>query len=88
MSDEYAVKMSPLSQAISNGGKTMRIDIYEDESGKWVLEIVDEYNNSTVWDYTFESDSEALTEAKKTILEEGVSSLIGPESGKGEWEWD
>ncbi len=86
MIDEYEVKMSPLSQAISSGGMTVRVDIYEGGSGKWILEIVDEYNNSTVWDDTFESDSEALTEAKKTILEEGVSSLIGPESGKGEWD--
>ena len=46
---------------------------------------MDEYNNSSVWEDTFETDSAALTEAKKTILSEGVSSLIGPEDGKGEW---
>lgn len=48
--------------------------------------VVDEFNNSTVWDDDhFKTDSSALTEAKKTILAEGVSSLVGPESGKGEW---
>ncbi len=85
MSDELEVKMSPLCQIISSGGKTLRIDIYEDGNGKWILEVVDEFNNSTVWDDSFETDKAALTEAKKTILSEGASTLVGPEPGKGEW---
>ena len=85
MNEEFEVKMSPLSQAISSGGKTLQVDIYEDRSGRWILEVVDEFNNSTVWDETFETDRAALTEAKKTILAEGAGALIGPESGKGEW---
>ena len=85
MSDEFEVKMSPLSQKISSGGKTVQVDIYEDGEGKWILEVVDEFNNSTVWDDHFETDRAALIEAKKEILAEGVGSLIGPESGKGEW---
>ena len=85
MTDEFEVKMSPLSQLLSSGGKNVRIDIYEDGNGKWILEIVDEFNNSTVWDEAFDSDRDALIEAKKTILAEGVGALIGPESGKGEW---
>ncbi|MEN8251841.1 MAG: hypothetical protein ABFS32_23170 [Bacteroidota bacterium] len=82
--DEFKVKMSPLSQAISSGGKTVKIEIYEDGNNGWILEVVDEFNNSSVWDEPFNSDREALTEAKKTILAEGVTSLIGPESGKSE----
>jgi len=85
MSDEFEVKMSPLCQTISSGGKTLQVDIYEDGNGKWILEVVDEFNNSTVWDDVFETDKAALTEAKKTILSEGASTLVGPESGKGEW---
>lgn len=85
MTDEFQIKMSPLCQSISSGGKNVQVDIYEDGSGKWILEIVDAFNNSTVWDEPFETDSAALTEAKKTILSEGVNTLIGPESGKGEW---
>ncbi len=53
----------------------------------WALEVVDEYNNSTVWDDTFETDSAALTEAKKTILADGVKTLIGPEDGKSKGRW-
>ncbi|MCP4978846.1 MAG: hypothetical protein GY931_22100 [Maribacter sp.] len=85
MTEEFEVKMSPLSQTISSGGKTVQVDIYEDGKGKWILEVVDDFNNSTVWDEPFETDSSALTEAKKTILAEGMNTLIGPESGKGEW---
>lgn len=85
MNYEFEVKMSPLCQTISSGGKTIQVDIYEDGKGGWILEIVDEFNNSTVWDESFETDSAALTEAKKTLLAEGVGSLIGPESGNGEW---
>ena len=61
MSDEFEVKMSPLSQTISSEGKTVQVDIYEDGNGGWILEVIDEFNNSTVWDDSFETDSAALT---------------------------
>jgi len=86
MNEEPEIEMSPLSQRISSGGQTVSVEIYRLEGEKsWALEVVDEYNNSTVWDDTFDSDSAALTEAKKTILAEGVNHLIGPVGGKGEW---
>ena len=86
MNDEPNLEISPLSQELTSGGRAVSVEIFrlEGELG-WALEVVDEHNNSTVWDDTFETDSAALTEAKKTILAEGVSSLIGPEDGKGEW---
>lgn len=88
MSPEPEIEMSTLSQALSSGGKTVNVEIYRLKGEtSWVLEIVDEYNNSTVWDEQFESDALALTEAKKTILSERVSSLIGPADGKGDGEW-
>ncbi len=49
----------------------------------WLLEVVDEYGNSTVWDDPFDTEQEALDEAMNTIDEEGINALIGPESG--EW---
>lgn len=85
MSDEFEIKMSPLCQSISSGGKTVQVDIYEDGHGGWILEVTDEFNNSTVWDEPFQTDREALLEAKKTILADGIKTLVGPESGKGEW---
>lgn len=87
MEEEFELQISPLSQHISSGGRTVRVEIYGNGEGKWLLEIVDEFNNSTIWDEPFETDVAALTEAKKTILSQGVRSLIGPEDGKGNGEW-
>ncbi|GAB5387002.1 MAG: hypothetical protein Alis3KO_41250 [Aliiglaciecola sp.] len=89
MTDEPKLEISPLSQRLSSGGSTVNIEIYRLEGeSEWVLEIVDEYNNSTVWDDPFESDSAALTEAKKSVLAERVDSFIGPEDGKGSGNWN
>jgi uncharacterized protein len=88
MNEEPVLEVSKLSQNISSGDKTVSVEIYRLEGETaWMLEVVDEYNNSTVWDDTFETESAALTEAKKTILAEGVNTLVGPEDGKGNGEW-
>ena len=88
MSDEPEIERSPLSQSISSGGRTVKVEIYrlKGESA-WMLEIEDEFNNSTVWDDPFDSDSEALTEARKSILKDKITSYIGPEDGKSNGEW-
>jgi|LWDU01.1.fsa_nt_gi uncharacterized protein len=80
MNEEYEVKMSPLSKEHSVDGKTVKIDIYEDHKGGWILEVVDEYGNSTIWDDPFKSDEDAMNEVMKTIKEEGIDTLIGKKS--------
>lgn len=80
MNEEYEVKMSPLSQLMEVGGKKIDVHIYEDGDGGWILEVVDQFNNSTVWDDSFPSDQEAMQELQSTIQEEGVDALIGPPS--------
>ena len=88
MIEEPKLETSPLTQKLSSGGRTISVEIYRLEGEEsWTLEVVDEFNNSTVWDDTFETDSAALTEAKKTVLSEGIRSLIGPEDGKENGEW-
>ena len=88
MNEESILVNSPLSQAISSGGRTVSVDIYKlEHETSWVLEIVDEFNNSTVWDDTFATESAALTQAKKAILENKVSEFIGPEDGKSTDDW-
>lgn len=87
MEDEFELIMSPLCQSISSGGRTVKIEIYQDEPGAWILEIEDEYGNSTVWDDRFDSDAAALTEAKSAISEDGITSFIGPEDGKSGGGW-
>ena len=73
--------LSPLAQSVTRDGKTVRIDIYEDGKGGWILEVVDQHGNSTVWDDSFPSDCEALDEVLHTIDENGIDSLIGLPAG-------
>lgn len=47
------------------------------------LEVVDQYNTSTVWDDEFDTDQAALDEALHTLREEGIDSLSGPPSTIG-----
>ena len=68
---------SPLSQRLSRDGTTVEIQIYEDGKGGWLLEVVDEFGNSTVWNESFLTDQAALTEALKTIEREGIASVLG-----------
>ena len=69
---------SPLCQRITRDGTEVDIQIYNDDKGGWLLEIVDEFWNSTVWDDSFATDSAALAEALKMIDTEGIASLVGP----------
>lgn len=78
MTDDYDVKMSPLSQRFEEDGKVVNIEIYEDGEGGWLLEVVDKDNNSTMWEDSFDSDEEALAEALAAIAEHGIDTLIGP----------
>lgn len=78
MNEEYEVKMSPLSQRMEIDGKEIDVQIYEDGEGGWLLEVVDEFNNSTVWDDPFLSDQDAMKELQRALQEDGVDSLIGP----------
>lgn len=71
---------SPLAQSVTREGKAVRVNICEDGEGGWLLEVVDEYGNSTVWEGSFSSDREALEEALKAINDDGIHSLIGSPS--------
>jgi len=68
---------SPLSQRLARDGTAVEIEIYDDGEGGWLLEVVDEFGNSTVWDDAFPTDSAALAEALNTIDSEGIASVIG-----------
>ncbi len=88
MSDDPILETSPLSGPVSSGGKVVDVQIYRLEGNEaWTLEIEDEHGNSTVWDEEFDSESAAITEAKRAILGETVSSFIGPEDGKPTDDW-
>ncbi len=74
------INSSPLSQRLHSNGKSVEVEIYEGDPNKWILEVVDQYGNSTIWNDQFSSDQAALGEVKKTNREEGIESLIGPPS--------
>jgi uncharacterized protein len=74
---EDSLVYSPLCQRITRDGTEVDIQIYNDDKGGWLLEVVDEFWNSTVWDDPFTTDSAALAEALNTIDNEGIASVIG-----------
>ena len=76
---EEGIVYSPLGQRLTRDGSTVDINIYEDGTGYWLLEIVDEFGNSTVWEDAFPTDSAALEEAMSTIDNKGILSVIGPD---------
>jgi uncharacterized protein len=62
---------------VVRGGTAVENQIYDDGKDGWLLEVVDEFGNSTVWDDPFPTDSVALAEALNTIDTEGIASVIG-----------
>ena len=66
---------SPLSQGVTRNGVEVRVEIYGDSQGGWILEIVDAENTSHVWDEHFETDQQALTEALRALDEEPLEFL-------------
>jgi uncharacterized protein len=79
--DDIEIIKSPLCQEITQDGHTIQVEIYEDGEGRWILEAVDEYGNSTIWDDHFETDHAAVEYLNQAIKEEGFESLIGEPPG-------
>lgn len=79
MTDEIQPKMSPLCQTIERDGHSVKVEIYESGDGGWILEAVDKFNNSTVWDDHFKTDQDALDELLDTIAQEGIECLVASE---------
>jgi hypothetical protein len=83
MDDDFELIMSPLCQAVERDGRSVQVEIYGDGDGGWILEVVDEFNSSLVWDDSFPTDQAALDEVMRQIEAEGISSLIGPSPESG-----
>ena len=62
---------------ITKDDKTVRIDVYPDGEGGWLLEIVDEDWNSTVWDDPFDTAEEAMKVGVQSVEQEGIDTFIG-----------
>ena len=70
---------SEIIKEIERDGLKVTIEVYktDQKGGGWILEIVDEGWNSTVWDSQFPSSKEAIDAGLKAIDEEGIQSFIG-----------
>lgn len=58
---------SPLSQSISRHGVTVKVEIYGDSEGKWILEVEDRDRASHVWEERFGTDQAALQAAIEAL---------------------
>jgi uncharacterized protein len=77
MMDEIDLIYSKHCQTVSRDDKTVKVEIYSSGKNDWILEVVDEDGNSTVWDDTFSTDEAAFEEFRRTLDEEGIESMIG-----------
>jgi hypothetical protein len=68
---------SNITKEIEKGGSKVTIEVCKADKGGWILEIVDEGWNSTLWDDLFMSSKEALDAGIRAIDEEGIQSFIG-----------
>ena len=75
--DEIELIYSKHCQSVTRDGQTIKVEIYSSVKNDWILEVVDEDNNSTVWDDLFDTDDEAFQEFERTLKEEGIESMIG-----------
>lgn len=79
--DDTPIIYSPLNRTVSRNGRSVEVQIYRAENEDWILEVVDEHGNSTVWDDLFPTDQAALDGAMRTIDEQGIDAVIGPPPG-------
>ena len=77
MNDEIDLVYSKHCQSVTRNGRTVKVEIYSSGKNDWILEVVDEDNNSTAWVDLFGTDDEAFQEFERTLKEEGIESMIG-----------
>lgn len=75
--EEPEVIESPLCQNVTRHGVSVRVEIYGNSHGGWILEVIDTENASHVWDDPFETEQEALAEALRALDEEPLEFFCG-----------
>ncbi|MCB1746264.1 MAG: hypothetical protein H6977_10845 [Gammaproteobacteria bacterium] len=78
MYDEQDSRLSVLSQRVTHGALSVCIEIVDDGEGGWLLEIIDDFDNATVWNGSFPDAQDALETGLRAIEEEGIEAFIGP----------
>ena len=75
--EDMELTYSKHCQSVTRNNKTIKVEIYSSGKNDWILEVVDEDGNSTVWDDQFATDDEAYQEFQHALAEEGIESIIG-----------
>lgn len=75
--DEKDLIDSELNQNYTKNGKSVEIHIYRMPNTLWILEVVDSFGNSTVFDDEFATDGEALSYVIEEIERDGIEGFIG-----------
>lgn len=77
---EQEIELSEHSSEVTHDGITVQVGIYRAAGSQdgWNLEVVDEDDNSLIWEDTFESDQDAWDEFERAVSEEGIEQLVGP----------
>ena len=75
--DEQDLIYSELNQTYTKDGKSVEIHIYRMPNTTWMLEVVDSFGNSTVFDDEFATDVEALSYVIDEIERDGIDGFIG-----------
>jgi uncharacterized protein len=68
---------SPLGGVVERDGHAVRVEIYSTGKNDWILEVVDEFGNSTLWEGEFATDSDARKEFERTLEEDGIGCMVG-----------
>lgn len=80
MTEDDDIIHSPLERSVTEAGSTVKIAIYRASSSHWILEVEDEFGNSTVYNEEFPSDQAALDEALEQIEAHGIGVFVGEPS--------
>jgi hypothetical protein len=81
--EDQDIELSEHSCEISQDGITVQVGIYrlKDSNDGWTLEVVDEDDNSLIWEDTFATEIDAWNEFQRALDDEGIAQLIGPPDG-------
>jgi hypothetical protein len=76
--EDPKIETSPLSGRLTSEGVTVDVQIYRvaEADERWVLEVIDEQDTSTVWDDTFATDRDAYAEFYRTLESDGINSPV------------
>lgn len=78
--DDPEIIMSELCTEVEVDGHFLTVEIYRSEiDAGWILEVINEFGTSTVFDNRFIADGMAWREFEKTLKEDGLLAFFTDE---------